>query len=256
VGWGGMTSLATASMSAAGYLKVSFYLQLNPLPLPAAPHCHPRSFAWGPAAAALQQAASGGAAASADQQQQQQQQQQRALLQQRLPLEPARAALTVCHWPEACTLSAPGSGFASSPASQPAGSGGGLPQLPAVAAAYDPGFLLPFCCACLQRQLLSPRAFAEAGLLSGRAAGLWAVPAGRCLIRPVCLPLLLSGLLLLFPNCLLSLTSPWPSPLPSLLASPLHFCPSCLPLLLSLPAGTGCRRHRLPCRRLPSPGPV
>lgn len=127
------------------------------------------SFAWGPAAAALQQLPAGAGDAAA--------QQRRQLLQQRLPLDPARAALTACLWPEACTLAEPGS------SSQGDGGGGDgdvqLMQLPGAAAAYDPGFLLPFCACALRQQLLSPRAFAEAGLLSGGGGGVWARRAGR-----------------------------------------------------------------------------
>jgi hypothetical protein len=71
------------------------------------------------------------------------------------------------------------------PGSSGAGSGGegsssrtdGLAALPAAAAAFDPGFLLPFCCCCLRQRLLTPRTFAEAGLLSGEVAracaGMW-----------------------------------------------------------------------------------
>lgn len=99
-----------------------------------------------------------------------QQAQRRQLLQQRLPLDPLRAALTVCHWPESCALAAPGSSTApeGSGSSGASGSGSGqLAQLPGCAAAYDPGFLLPFALCCLRQQLLAPRAFVEAGLLSG-----------------------------------------------------------------------------------------
>lgn len=122
-----------------------------------------RSFAWGPAAAALQQLQ---ASASDGGDSEQLQLQRRHLLQQRLPLDPARAALTACHWPEACSLAAPGS---SSTGEETSGSGasGQLAQLPGSAAAYDPGFLLPFAVCCLRQQLLAPRAFVEAGLLSG-----------------------------------------------------------------------------------------
>lgn len=137
--------------------------QLLPTACCASRSCR-RSFAWGPAAAALQQLPA--PAAGAGEQQQQQRRRERAqLLQQRLPLDPARAALTVCHWPEGCSLAVPGS---SGDGDGTGSDAGGAPeQLPAAAAAYDPGFLLPFCCACLRQQLLPPRAFAEAGLLSG-----------------------------------------------------------------------------------------
>lgn len=133
------------------------------------------SFAWGPAAAAMQQLQPGGGG-------EEQQAQRQQLLQQRLPLDPLRAALSVCHWPEACVLAAPGSSSApedrtwsdmcgdssSSLGSSGSSSGGGqLAQLPGCAAAYDPGFLLPFAICCLRQQLLAPRAFVEAGLLSG-----------------------------------------------------------------------------------------
>lgn len=150
----------------SAYQFQAFAVQFAPLPPIFA--C---SFAWGQAAAALQQlpASSGGDADEA------QRAQRRQLLQQRLSLDPLRAALTVCHWPEACSLAAPGS------SSQPGGGGGGdgsgsgsqpaqPAQLPGCTAAYDPAFLLPFCCCCLRQQLLAPRAFAEAGLLSGAAA--------------------------------------------------------------------------------------
>ena len=134
---------------------------------------HGAAAGWGAAAAALQQLPVPGAA---DEQQAEQQRQQRVhVLRQRLQLDPARAALTVCHWPEACSLAAPGSSAAATPASSSssdAQQGGALAQLPAAAAAYDPGFLLPFCCACLAQQLLAPRAFAEAGLLSGARLGI------------------------------------------------------------------------------------
>lgn len=128
----------------------------------------PRRLAWGPAAAALQQLRPG-AGEDADPR-------RRQLLQQRLALDPLRAALTVCHWPEACALVAPGSSSAAEDgatgddggSSSSGGSGGGqLAQLPGCAAAYDPAFLLPFAACCLRRQLLAPRAFVEAGLLSG-----------------------------------------------------------------------------------------
>jgi hypothetical protein len=127
-------------------------LPLDPPPLPC-------SFAWGPAAAALQQAAAPAVAAGEEQ--------QWAVLRQRLPLDPLRAALTVCHWPEACALADPGS--CSSGGDGDAGGAATVAPLPAAAAAYDPGFLLPFCCSCLRRRLLPPRAFVEAGLLSGEA---------------------------------------------------------------------------------------
>ncbi|PRW57763.1 Nucleolar pre-ribosomal-associated 1,N-terminal [Chlorella sorokiniana] len=128
-------------------------------------------FAWGPAAAAMQQLQPGAG-------DEEQQAQRRQLLQQRLPLDSLRAALTVCHWPEACALAAPGSSSAPEDSTSSAiggGSGGGsssspssgqLAQLPGCAAAYDPGFLLPFAICCLRQQLLAPRAFVEAGLLS------------------------------------------------------------------------------------------
>lgn len=118
-----------------------------------------------------------------------QQAQRRQLLQQRLPLDPLRAALTVCHWPEACVLAAPGSSSApedsstwnsagngshpssgsASSANSGSGSAGQLAQLPGCTAAYDPSFLLPFAIHCLRQQLLAPRPFVEAGLLSGGA---------------------------------------------------------------------------------------
>lgn len=118
-----------------------------------------------------------------------QQAQRRQLLQQRLPLDPLRAALTVCHWPEACVLAAPGSstapegsawsGTSGSGSSGASGSGSGqLAQLPGCAAAYDPGFLLPFALCCLRQQLLAPRAFVEAGLLSGGSSVLACVFVG------------------------------------------------------------------------------
>jgi hypothetical protein len=132
----------------------------------ALPPCLPGcSFAWGPAAATLQQLPQAAAAGE------QQQRQRQLLLQQRLPLDPARAALTACHWPEACSLAVPGS---SSTGASSDGEGStstdGLAALPAAAAAFDPGFLLPFCCCCLRQRLLTPHTFAEAGLLSGEVA--------------------------------------------------------------------------------------
>ncbi|KAL4434021.1 hypothetical protein ABPG75_000462 [Micractinium tetrahymenae] len=140
------------------------------------------SFAWGAAAAALQQLPPVDAADSSDAAEAQRAH-RRLLLQQRLPLDPVRAALTACHWPEAGSLAAPGSSSQqsdsnSSGGSSSSGSGGQPAQLPGCAAAYDPGFLLPFCCCCLQHQLLAPRAFAEAGLLSVCLRGLASADAG------------------------------------------------------------------------------
>ena len=145
-----------------------------------------RSFAWGPAAAALQQLQPAAVGGATEQQQRQRQQ----LLQQRLPLDPLRAGLAACHWPEACSLASPGSSTARD--SDESG-GGQLAQLPAMVAAHDPGFLLPFAVCCLRQQVLTPRAFAEAGLLSGTHAA----PPLLCLL---CLLLLWCGALLRLPT--------------------------------------------------------
>lgn len=130
-----------------------------------------------------------------------QQVQRRQVLQHRLPLDPLRAALTVCHWPEACVLAAPGSSSAdpdssawcsNSQAGSPSTSGSSpsssssssrqLTQMPGCVAAYDPGFLLPFVICCLRQQLLAPQAFVEAGLLSGGCDGL---ALGRLPVHPL-----------------------------------------------------------------------
>ena len=155
-------------------------------------------FAWGPAALALQQL-------SQQQQQQLQQpqaeqeqvrqheerereQRQRVLLLQRLPLDPLRCALTVAYWPEGCTLLGEGgsSGSSSSADGASGGDGGGdatqgcpLP-IPPHPAAYDPGFLLPFCLRAARGALLPPRTLAASGLLSVCLRGLAAQDPGAC----------------------------------------------------------------------------
>eukprot|EP00887_Chlorella_sp_A99_P003671 scaffold7.g3671.t1 len=124
-------------------------------------------FAWGPAAAAVQQiqaqSQAGTGAAPAPSSDPQQQQQARAALLARLPLDPARSALVVAHFPEWRSLL----GNDGSSTSAAGGTGaGGPPPLPHSAAGYDPAFLLPFCLSVLRGGLLGPRAFAAAGLLS------------------------------------------------------------------------------------------
>jgi len=90
----------------------------------------------------------------------------------KLPLDPARCALTVAHFPEWKTLTGDDSLPESTSGPGMTGGdgtaeGGTAPiPLPQCSASYDPSFLLAFCVAALRQRVLSPRVFAQMGLAS------------------------------------------------------------------------------------------